>query len=123
MFLRNPLNFISQFLINISKQFRNIYLNSNYYEKKISKINNEDLVYKPSPHLLSSLIKYQTKKINIDDITTENLWGNEKINIKNFRKLNNFYWFFSFLILSKTSGINFCPPKPGLTLITNTKSI
>ena len=95
MFLRNPLNFISQFLINISKQFRNIYLNSNYYEKKISKINNEDLVYKPSPHLLSSLIKYQTKKINIDDITTENLWGNEKINIKNFRKLNNFYWFFS----------------------------
>jgi len=66
MFLRNPLNFISQLFINITKQFHNVYLNSNYYEKKISKINNEDLVYKPSPHLLSSLIKYQTKKININ---------------------------------------------------------
>ena len=94
MFLRNPLNFISQLFINITKQFHNVYLNSNYYEKKISKINNEDLVYKPSPHLLSSLIKYQTKKININDIATEDLWKDEKIDVKNFRKLNNFYWFF-----------------------------
>ena len=38
----------------------------------------EDLVYKPSPHLLSSLIKYQTKKINLDEISTENLWNDTK---------------------------------------------
>ena len=63
MILRNPLNFISQLLEHINKQIRNIYLNSKFYDKKISKIFNEELTYKPSPHLLSSLIKYQTQKI------------------------------------------------------------
>jgi uncharacterized heparinase superfamily protein len=95
MILRNSLNFTNQFLVNIYKKFRNIYLNSNYYDKKISNINNENLIYKPSPHLLSSLIKYQTKKINVDDIATENLWDKENSKITNFKKLNNFYWFFS----------------------------
>ena len=95
MILRNSLNFINQFLVNIYKKFRNIYLNSNYYDKKISNINNENLIYKPSPHLLSSLIKYQKKKINVDDIATENLWDKENSKITNFKKLNNFYWFFS----------------------------
>ena len=94
MILRNPLNFINQFFTNISKQLKNIYLNSNYYDKKISKIDNNDLIYRPSPHLLSSLIKYQTKKINIDNISTENLWSNKDISSQNFKKLNNFYWFF-----------------------------
>ena len=64
MILRNSLNFIPQFLEKIKKQFRRIYLNSNLYDKKISKVDINDIVYKPSPHLLSSLIKYQTKKIN-----------------------------------------------------------
>ena len=71
MILRNPLNFISQFATNTFKQIKNIYLNSDYYNKKISKINNNNLIYKQSPHLLLSLIKYQKKKINIDDIATE----------------------------------------------------
>ena len=95
MFLRNPLNFISPFFEKINKQIRNIYLNSKFYDKNISKIYNEELFYKPSPHLLSSLIKYQAQKININDISTENLWENENISYKNFKKLNNFYWFFS----------------------------
>ena len=90
MILRNPLNFISQFFANISKQLKNIYLNSNYYDKKISNINNNNLVYKPSPYLLSSIIKYRAKKVNINDIETENLWNNTNVNIQNFRKLNNF---------------------------------
>ena len=95
MILRNPLNFINQFLNDIIKQVRNIYLNSNLYEKNISRIHNEELIYKPSPHLLSSLIKYQAKKVNINDIATENIWENENINTKDFKKLNNFYWFFT----------------------------
>ncbi len=104
MILRNPLNFINQFLSNTFQQIRNIYLNSSYYNKKISKINNSSLIYKPSPHLLSSLIKYQTKKVNVNSIATENLWDNKKIDIKDFRKLNNFYWFFSLdLKSSKTN--------------------
>ena len=59
MNLKNPLNFINQFLTKTNKHLRNIYLNSNYYNKKISNANYDDLFYKPSPHLLSSLIKYQ----------------------------------------------------------------
>ena len=95
MFLRNPLNFISPFFEKINKQIRNIYLNSKFYDKNISKIYNEELFYKPSPHLRASLIKQQTQKININDISTGNLWENENISYKNFKKLNNFYWFFS----------------------------
>ena len=64
MFLRNHLNFISRFFEKINNQIRNIYLNSKFYDKNISKIYNEELFYKPSPHLLSSLIKYQAQKIN-----------------------------------------------------------
>jgi uncharacterized heparinase superfamily protein len=89
------LNIFSKFFLKISNQFKNIYFNSNYYDKKISNIQHVNLTYKPSPHLLSSLIKYQTKKINIDDIVIENLWENKNINSKDFNRLNNFYWFFS----------------------------
>ena len=95
MILRNFLNFIIKFLENLNQQFRKIYLNSNFYDKKISKIHNEEFVYKPSPHLLSSLINYQSSKINVDNISTENLWDNENINNNNFKRLNNFYWFFT----------------------------
>ena len=95
MILRNSLNFVNQFFKKIIFQIRKIYLNSNYYDRKISKINNDYLVYKPSPHLLSSIINYQKNKINIDEISTENLWENENLNTKDFKKLNSFYWFFS----------------------------
>ena len=105
MILRDRLNFITKFIISISKQIRIIYLNSNFYDKKISKVNNKNLFYKPSPHLLSSLIKYQSKKINIDDITTENLWDNENKDTKNFIKLNNFYWFFSLDLKSSKKNV------------------
>ena len=54
---------INRFYYSIFKQLRGFYLNSKFYDKKISKFENKDLIYKPSPHLLSSLIKYQKKKI------------------------------------------------------------
>ena len=95
MILKNLLNFIFQFFKVIFNQSKNFYLNSNYYDKKISKVENESLVYKPSPHLLSSLIQYQAKKINIDEISTKNIWDNENLSTKDFKRLNNFYWFFS----------------------------
>ena len=105
MILSNTLNFINQFLEKLNKQLRNIYLNSNFYDKNISRNYNKELFYKPSPHLLSSLIKYQTQKININDISTENLWENENISIKNFKKLNNFYWFFTLDLKSSRNVI------------------
>ena len=95
MILRNILNFISEFAKNINKKIRYVYLNSNFYEKKISKVFYEELIYRPSPHLLSSLIKYQAQKINVDDISAENLWENTNINNTHFKRLNNFYWFFT----------------------------
>ena len=51
------------FAILILKKIRLIYQNSNFYEKKISKTFQNNFEYKPSPHLLSSIIKYQKKKI------------------------------------------------------------
>ena len=63
MILKNPFNFINQFFKNIKKQTKTIYLNSNYYDKKISKIHFDNLFYKPSPHLLTSIIKYQKKNL------------------------------------------------------------
>ena len=95
MILRNFLSFIGQSFTEISNRLKNIYLNSNYYNKKISKISDNELTYRPSPHLLSSLIKYQKEKINVDNIVTENLWDDKNMNSQNFKKLNNFYWFFS----------------------------
>ena len=95
MILRNFLNFINQLSENINKQIRSVYLNSSFYDKKISKIYSEELIYKPSPHLLASIIKYQVQKINVNDISSDNLWENKNINSKNFKRLNNFYWFFT----------------------------
>ena len=65
MIFGNPLNYAYKLLVNISNQIRKIYLNSNYYDKKISNIDNKILIYKPSPHLLSSLIKYQKKNLKL----------------------------------------------------------
>ena len=95
MILRNFLNFIVVLIENINKNLRKVYLNSNFYEKKISKIFYKELIYRPSPHLLSSLIKYQTQKIDVNDISAENLWETTSINNKHFKRLNNFYWFFT----------------------------
>jgi uncharacterized heparinase superfamily protein len=85
----------NQFFFNISKHFRQFYLNSRFYDKKISKIDNYDFIYKPSPHLLSSLIKYQKKKIKIDDFSTIKMWAHSNLSNKEFKKVNSFYWFFS----------------------------
>ena len=57
--------YINRFFFNILKQIRKLYLYSNFYDKKISKIDNKEFIYKPSPHLLSSLIKYQKKSLKL----------------------------------------------------------
>ena len=87
--------YISQFFYNINKRFRSFYLNSKFYDKKISKTFDKKLTYKPSPHLLSLLIKYQKKKFKIEDFFLEEMWNNNSISNKEFKNLNSFYWFFS----------------------------
>ncbi len=86
---------INRFFFGIINQIRKFYLNSNTYDKKISKTENKELIYKPSPHLFSSLIKYQKKKFRIEDFILEDVWNNERINKNEYKTLNNFYWFFS----------------------------
>ena len=102
MVLRNSLNFIIKIFKKTFQQIRKFYLYSNYYDKKISKIDNENLIYKPSPHLLSALIKYQAKKINVDDISFENLWDKENLiylqNRNIYRSHNLFLFLCAFLL-------------------------
>ena len=85
----------NRFFFGISNQLRKIYLNSKIYDNRISKVDNKDLLYRPSPHLLSSLIKYQKKKFKIEDFILDDIWKNKNLNKKDFAILNNFYWFFS----------------------------
>ena len=103
MIFKNPLKYFNQFYNNLLSQFKKLYLNSSLYDKKISKIYNEKLEYKPSPHLLSSLIKYQAKKFKIDDLSSDMLWNQKNISEKEFKRLNNFFWFFSLDLKSSKS--------------------
>ena len=88
------MNHINQIFYSLIDRFKKIYLNSSLYDKKISKIYNYNFEYKPSPYLLSSLIKYQKKKYNIEDFALESIWENN-VDSKDYKKLNNFFWFFS----------------------------
>jgi len=97
--------YINQFFLNIFNQIKKFYLNSNLYDKKISKINSKNLIYKPSPHLLSSLIKYKKKKIRIEDFSLNEIWNNKNINDKDYKHLNNFYWIFSLDLKSSKQDI------------------
>ncbi len=90
----NSLGILGQFYSNIKESFKSIYQNSNFYEKRISKTFDSGFEYKPSPHLLSSIIKYQNKKYKIEDFAIESIWQNN-LSSKDYEKLNNFFWFFS----------------------------
>ncbi len=95
---------LNEFAEIIKKKFRGIYQNSSVYEKKISKTFNNEFTYKPSPHLLSSIIKYQNKKYKIEDFKLETVW-NSQIKPKDFEKLNNFFWFFSLDLKSSKKSV------------------
>ena len=86
--------YINRFFFKALNQLRRFYLNTNFYDKKISKTFSKDLTYKPSPHLLSSLIKYQ-KKFKIEDFSLNEIWNSNNLNLKEYKSLNNFYWFLS----------------------------
>ena len=48
----NLLDNLNNFYLTVKNNLRNIYQTSNLYDKKISKVNNNNFEYKPSPHLL-----------------------------------------------------------------------
>ena len=63
-------------MFDIIKQ---IYLNSIFYDKKISPNVTDVLKYKPSSYLLSSIVKIGTKKFNIENFLYDNFWTNKKL--------------------------------------------
>ena len=77
------------------EKIRSLYLNSNIYNKKIAPSITGTLKYHPSPSLLDSLIKYDKKKINIENYSLNNIWNNENLNQKDYKNLNSFFWLFS----------------------------
>ena len=95
MILKNSFNYINQFFFFILNKTRNIYLNSIFYNKKISKTKNRNLEYKPSPGLIDCLIKYKEKKYKVEDFSLNSIWENENIKKKDYEKLHNFFWLFA----------------------------
>ena len=57
--------YINRFFFIFFDKIRELYLHSSLYNRKISKTYYQNLIYKPSPHLLSSLIKYQKKNLGL----------------------------------------------------------
>jgi uncharacterized heparinase superfamily protein len=94
MIIKNLINSLSRFHSDLKKNLKNFYQNSNFYNKKISKTKDITLGYRPSPYLLSSIVKYQKKKYKIEDFALESIWKND-LKYEEFEKLNNFFWFFS----------------------------
>ena len=94
MIINNFTNNFSQFYFDLKKNLKEFYQSSNFYDKRISKTKNITFEYKPSPYLLSSIVKYQKKKYKIEDFALEEIWQ-KNLNYREFEKLNNFFWFFS----------------------------
>jgi uncharacterized heparinase superfamily protein len=94
MTIKNFIADLSQIYFNLKLSLKQFYQNSNFYDKKISKTKDIAFGYKPSPHLISSIVKYQKKKYKIEDFALESIWQND-LKYEEFEKLNNFFWFFS----------------------------
>ena len=92
MYLKNSLILINEFFDYTKNQIRNLYLKSRFYNNKISKIEISNISYRPSLSILSCLVKYDKKKIKIEELDKDNIWESELLSSNNFNKLNNFYW-------------------------------
>ena len=84
---------------------KQIYLNSIFYDKKISPKTICELEYKPSSYLLSSIVKIRSKKFNIDNFSYNKFWTDRELNQKQLQKLNNFYWIFSLDLKSSNKSV------------------
>ena len=79
----------------LKKKIRALYLNSSIYNKKISLFNDGFLGYRPSPSLLDCLVKYNKKKINIENYSLDEIWIDKSLIEKDYDNLNSFFWLFS----------------------------
>ena len=65
MIIKNLTDNLNQFYFNLKKNLKEFYQNSSFYDKKISRTKNIIFEYKPSPYLISSILKYQKKNIKL----------------------------------------------------------
>ncbi len=84
---------------------KQIYLNSIFYDKKISSKVICELRYKSSSYLLSSIVKTRTKKFNIENFLYDNFWTSKKLNQIQLKKMSNFYWLFSLDLKSSKESV------------------
>jgi len=95
MIFNNLLNLINNSYIFSKKKTRSLYLKSNIYNRKITPSIVGSLEYYPSPNLLDSLVKYDKKKINIENYSLNEIWDNKTLKEKDYKNLNSFFWLFS----------------------------
>jgi uncharacterized heparinase superfamily protein len=105
MIFKNSLNLINNSFSFFKKKVRSIYLNSNIYNKKISSLDDSSLEYRPSPSLLDCLLKYDKKKINIENYKLNEIWNNQNLKEKDYNNLNSFFWLFSLDLKSSKKDI------------------
>ena len=95
MIFNNLLNFINSLYVFSKKRIHSLYLGSNIYNKKITPSIFNSLEYYPSPNLLDPLLRYNKKKINIENYSLNKVWDNKNLKKKDYRSLNSFFWLFS----------------------------
>jgi len=95
MIFNNLLNLVNNSYIFSKKRIRSLYLRSNIYNRKITPSIIGSLEYKPSSNLMDSLIKYNNKKINIENYSLNQIWDNKNLIEKDYKNLNSFFWLFS----------------------------
>ena len=58
MLHKSSLEYLNEFKSSIITKIRGIYLNSSFYNNKISKLENKKLIYKPNPNIFYSIVKF-----------------------------------------------------------------
>ena len=104
MINKSILGNFSIIFLTLKNNIRKIYQSSNFYDKKISRVDNVNFGYKPSPYLLSSIVKSKNKKYRIEDFTLESIWKNND-DTRDYEKLNSFFWFFSLDLKSSKKAV------------------
>jgi uncharacterized heparinase superfamily protein len=95
MIFDSSLNFLYNSFVFSKKKIRSLYLSSNIYNRKITPLIIDSLDYCPSPNFLDSIIKYDKKKVNIEDYSLNKIWDNKSLEKKDYKNLNSFFWLFS----------------------------
>ena len=107
MIFNSLLNFINDSYVFSKKKIRFLYLSSNIYNRKITPSIINSLEYCPSPNLLNSLIKYDKKRIKIENYSLNEIWNNKNLKEKDYNNLNSFFWLFSLDLKSSKKDTHF----------------